>query len=261
MQWDRHKAAKSKLKEIFNHYDRYRIIHYSCESFDRSENGKTCIITAIAIYSFISDSTQSFDIQTTAERLGINYEDIAKDKNLEIIEQKLLNDFFEFIKYEQNSIYLHWNMRNSLYGFQALSNRYAVLNKKNPEYEIPDERRINISKILDDYYGINYVKHPKIKNIVELNPIIKPKFILYGDKEAKAFEEGKYNELHKSTLSKVRLFSGILRLVEDNKLKVSNSRIKAFGYSPQVIYEITKEKWWWALITFIFGIIMGRIIK
>ena len=38
----------------------------------------------------------------------------------------------------------HWNMRDDIYGFKALENRYTVLNKT-PSL-IPDDKKIDLSK-------------------------------------------------------------------------------------------------------------------
>ena len=108
MQWNRHKEAKQTIKEIFQRLDRYRIIHYSCQSFNRVENGKSTIIAAIAIYLPQYDRTESFDIQSTAEYLNIEYKDI--NKNLEKIE-KVINFYV-----------------NS--GFQILDTEIVTKNKK-----------------------------------------------------------------------------------------------------------------------------------
>jgi len=257
MQWDRHKKAKKQISTIIEKYENYRIIHYSCQSFSRVENGQSAIITSVAIYSCVSDTTVSFDIQSVAERLQIEYYDI--NKKIKQIETEMLKDFFDYIKQDRQLIYLHWNMRDSQYGFQALSNRFSVLTGKKPEYEIPVNNQLNIARLLEDYYGFNYVADPKMKNIVVRNPEIKPKFMLDGLEEANAFDEGRYNDLHKSTLSKVRLFNNILILTSDRKLKVSTSRLKAFGVSPQVIFEMVKETWWWGILTFILGAFLGKI--
>lgn len=99
-----------------------------------------------------------------------------------------------------------------------------------------------------------------MKNIVIKNPNIKPKFMLDGVEEANSFDNGRFNELHKSTLSKVRLFNNLLIMVNDNKLKVSTSKIQAFGLSPQVVFEMVREKWWWGLLTFLIGTLLGQIL-
>ncbi|AOH39182.1 hypothetical protein [Dialister pneumosintes] len=182
MQWNRHKEAKQTIKEIFQRLDRYRIIHYSCQSFNRVENGKSTIIAAIAIYLPQYDRTESFDIQSTAEYLNIEYKDI--NKNLEKIEKVLLKNFFEFIRKNTDQKYLHWNMRNSKYGFQALSNRYMALVHQKPEYEIPSDKCINIAAVLENYYGVGYVSDPKIKHLIEKNFNVRPGNLLYGEEEA-----------------------------------------------------------------------------
>ena len=260
MQWSRHKKAKEKLKEIFDKEEDFRIIHYSCQSFNRIEAGKSAIISTIAVYSLHSDTIASFDIQTAAEKLRIDYSNIANPDNMKKIETDLLQDFFDYIKVDQRCVYLHWNMRDSQYGFQALNRRYSVLTGKNPEYVIPENKQINLAKLFEDYFGTNYVSDPKIKSIVELNPSLKPRYMMYGAEEADAFDEGRYNDLHKSTLSKVRLFYNFLRMVDDNQLIVSTPLYKSFGISLQVLYEIVKEQWWWALLTFFIGTLLGAII-
>ncbi|WP_338946729.1 hypothetical protein KST17_01920 [Fusobacterium canifelinum] len=261
MQWERHKKAKEEIKNIFNQLINYRIIHYPCQSFSHVENGKTAIVTSIAVYSFSSDTTTSFDIQSSAEQLGIEYDNISISDNPKKIEEKLLRDFFEYINTNKNCKYLHWNMRDSQYGFQALVNRFKVLTGEEPEYTIPDIQQKNIAKLLEDYYGTNYVKDPKIKSLIKINSSIKPQFILFGDEEANAFDKGKYNDLHKSTLAKVRLFEKILNSVNDNKLKVSISFLKSFGASPQALFEKVSSKWWWSFITFFLGILIGNVLN
>jgi hypothetical protein len=172
----------------------------------------------------------------------------------------MLKDFFEYIKQDRQLIYLHWNMRDSQYGFHALSNRFSVLTGAKPEYEIPVTNQLNIARLLEDYYGLNYVDDPKMKNIINHNPEIKPKFILDGLEEANAFDERRYNDLHRSTLSKVRLFNNILNLVSDKKLKVSTTRLKAFGISPQVLFEMVRDTWWWGILSFLLGVLLGKIL-
>ena len=113
---------------------------------------------------------------------------------------------------------------------------------------------------MEEYYCLNYFDDPKMKSIVDLYPEILPKYMLTGSEEADAFDHGHYNDLNKSTLSKVRLFNNILKLVSDKKLKVSISWIKSFGVSPQILFEKVKDTWWWAILTFIIGIILGSLI-
>lgn len=257
-QWEKHKKAKRILIDIFNKIDLHRIIHYSCQSFKREENGQSASITSISIYSCANNTTKSFDIQSTAEKLRISHDDIII--KMDVIEKTILEDFFEYIKNDCNAIYINWNMRDAQYGFEALVNRYHYFMNEYPKYKVPPNQQINLAKLLEEYYGMNYVDDPKLKNIIKLNPILESPDFLEGEKEAKAFKDGNYNDILKSNLSKVRLINNILNMLYDRKLKVSISMFESFGFEPQVIFEQIKDSWWWWIFTFLMGVFLGKII-
>ena len=258
MQWEKHKKAKEQINEIFMRPDKYRVIHYSRQGFSQGNNQHADAIVSIAIYSGVSDATFSVDIQSMAERLQIRFQDISQ--RIREIETEMLREFFDYINQNRDFIYLHWNMRDNQFGFQALSNRYCALTNGKPAYEIPIEKQLNVSNLLEEYYGSDYVAHPRLKNIIEQNPESRPLHFLNATQEENAFKEGRYNDLHMSTLSKVRFFYTVLTLVHEGKLKVSTSKLKAFGFSPQVIFEMVKDTWWWGLLTFLLGMLLGKVL-
>lgn len=95
-------------------------------------------------------------------------------------------------------------MSNINFGFEALEHRYRVLTDKVPS-KIADANKYNLSSLISDIYGSNYVDHPKMPNLMELNGG-KPRDFLTGLEEVEAFDRKEYIRLHKSTMSKVYFF-------------------------------------------------------
>lgn len=214
--------SKEFIRDIKKKPEDFYIIHYSCESLDDRNSGLAPRITSIAVFHVATQQTKSFSTHLIAEELGVSREDI--EPRLDDIEKELLEKFSCFLTGErQNKNWIHWNMRNSAFGFEHLAHRYRVLNKKDMN-NISMERRINLSDILQDRYGSNYVKDPKMPNLMELNGT--PRHFLSGSDEVKLFTEKKYFELHLSTLSKVGFFYKTIDKMLSGKLETD---AKNFG--------------------------------
>lgn len=121
--YNRQKAAREKIKNIYKNIDNIFIVHYSCESFYNIENGRTPRITSIAVKYLNSENDVSFSIHKIAEIEKIS--DISK--NYDVIEKKMLDEFYNFIQKHENYFWVHWNMKNINYGFEAIAHRYRVL--------------------------------------------------------------------------------------------------------------------------------------
>ena len=121
--YNRQKEAKEKIKDIFKNKNNVFIIHYSCESFYNIENGRTPRITSIVVKYLDSCNDVSFSIHKIAE-----IEDISDiSEHYDAIEKKMLDEFYDFIKKHENYYWVHWNMKNINYGFEAIAHRYRVL--------------------------------------------------------------------------------------------------------------------------------------
>lgn len=259
MQYARHKKAKQVFNEIDKNPQNFLIIHYSCESFYDIKDGHTPRITSIAVYDYSTAQTDSFSIHKMAEKTHV---DISKIVNhFDTLERSMLDEFYNFVKEHQNYYWIHWNMRDMNYGFKAIEHRYSILGGE--PFKIPDSKKIDLARQLINYYGVNYIGHPRMEKLLEKNGI-KAKDYLSGKEEADAFENQEYVKLHMSTLRKVDVFANILNRVINNTLKVDSKWTDIYGVSIQGIFNFCKETWWiqimWTAISMILGALIGSLI-
>lgn len=255
MQFDKHKKACKTLSEIDNNPSNYFIIHYSCESFYDIKDGRTPRITSIAIYSVNTGQTDSFSIHKMAEKCHFSFEDI--ENHYDELEKIMLNEYFDFMKSHSSNYFIHWNMRDINYGFKAIEHRYEVLGGK--PYIVDDSRKIDLSKLFIDKYGVKYIGHPRMEALLNLNNI-KAKDYLSGADEAKAFENKEYIKLHQSTLRKVDVFNNLINRSIQNKLKTHSKWYDAYGISLQGIFEYCKNKWWIQIIVWLLALFLGAVL-
>ena len=156
-----------------------------------------------------------------AETMGIARNEIHN--HYDEIEKVMLQDFYEFVGSNNNSLWLHWNMSNINYGFETLVHRYRVLSGKMPP-RIEDSKKYNLSELLLRRYGKNCVDHPRMTKLMELNGGIHRDF-LTGQEEVAAFEAQEYIKLHNSTMTKVYWFQKMFFKLSSNKIKTQRSNI------------------------------------
>lgn len=248
------KNGLTKLKEIDEHKNDYLVIHYSCESF-YGLKGKSPKITSIAIENLEHGQAQLFAIYKTAEKMEIEFEQIT-DRYPDI-EKSMLDDFFTYVSKNESKKWLHWNMRDSIFGFKALEHRYEVLGG-DPE-KIHDSNQINIASLLKKVYGPEYVADPKMHTLMEKNNLT-PKHYLNGQDESKAFENAEYYELSLSTSGKVRMFSQIVNLAVDSKLLVDTPKKQLYGTSLQGYWQWFTESKLFKPISYLVSTVVGAFI-
>ena len=239
MQHSRHRSARRSFAEIDKNPGNYLIIHYSCEKFYDIKDGHTPRITSIAVYRYVNAQTDSFSIHKMAEKARIQLVEIKQ--HYDELEYSMLNEFFEYAKEHQNYVWIHWNMRDINYGFKAIEHRFSVLG--GTPYAIPDDRKIDLARLLIDCYGVGYIGHPRMEKLLQKNRM-KAKDYLTGQQEAEAFERGEYVKLHMSTLRKVDVFSNILNRAINNTLKVNSKWKDIYGFSIQGVLSFCKDTWW-----------------
>jgi hypothetical protein len=99
----------------------------------------------------------SFSIHLAAEGKKIPIAELSEQYNN--LEKGMLKEYFEFLTSRQDASLLHWNMRDANYGFVAIEHRFQVLNG-NP-FVVPDQNKIDLSRLLVDIYGKAYAGHPR----------------------------------------------------------------------------------------------------
>lgn len=221
---DRRKRAKSKIFEIADDIKNVSAIHYSCESFYERPNGTSPRITSIAIKNLDTAQTKSFSIHQIAEIKNISLDQI--DSHYDKLEKDMLTRFYDFVDHNSQMKYLHWNMRDINYGFEALAHRFNVFGC-NPK-EIPQVNLYDLARILIEIFGIHYIGHPRLLKIVEKNHITDLNF-LSGQEEASAFEHKEYVKLHLSTLRKVDTIANIFGRLTDGSLKHNATFKEIYG--------------------------------
>jgi hypothetical protein len=163
----------------------------------------------------------------------------------------MLDDFFAFARDHQFHIWLHWNMRDMNYGFPALEHRAAVLDAHS--FHIEEKQLVDLSRILIAIYGNKYTGHPRIQSLMEKNHMT-PRDFLVGKHEAEAFEQMRFLDMHRSTLSKVDVFANFAERAHSGTLKTNATWFEQNGRSFKVALEKAREHWFLgALIAALFG--------
>ena len=248
----RHREAKKHLAEIYDKRQKVIVIHYSCESFYDRQEETSPRITSIAVRNLATAQTESFSIHQLAERQGI-LDDMRG--HYDELENQILKEFFEYAKGRLDYIWLHWNMRDSNYGFAALEHRFKVHGGQ--PTEIPDVCRHDLSRSLIEIYGTNYIAHPRLESLVKKNDISDRDF-LNGEGEANAFVNGEYVALHRSTLRKVDVISEIATRAADGTLKTDASLMQIYGGYLAFCKAKVEEHWLFSLLT-LLGAIAGVV--
>lgn len=213
--------ATKQLDFLFNNLENLFIIHYSCQNLSDNNEGYSPRITSIAVLHERSRSMHSFSIHLYAEREGIPRDNI--DNNYDKLELLMLEDFYGFVKNHPQAFWLHWNMTNINYGFEAIAHRFEVLSKKKAP-QIDELKRFNLSTIVLAIYGRDCVDHPRMLKLMELNGGIDRDY-LSGQHEVIAFNNKEYIKLHKSTMHKAYWFSHMLHLTKRRKVKTQHTNL------------------------------------
>lgn len=249
------KQALETLKEIDKDKKNYMIIHYSCESFFDKNDGHSPRITSIAVRKFDDGQTDLFAIHKESEIKHINFDNIQNE--YDVLEKEMLQNFFEFLEKNENKKWIHWNMRDSNYGFKAIEHRFKVLG--GVPFKINDQNKIDLSQLFINLYGKEYIDNPRIVKLKELNNIHQQGF-LNGKDEADAFKKQEYIKLSMSTAAKVNLFSNFLRQSIDNRLKVLTPKRNLYGTTLKGYFYTFKETTIYKFIIWILNLIIGGFI-
>jgi hypothetical protein len=155
------RAGWATLDKLFAEAANVWVIHYSCESFYDRPNGQSPRITSIAVRKLDSAQTRSFSIHQIAERRKVPSGEI--EAHYDTLEREMLDAFYDHVRSFQGTKYLHWNMRDINFGFAAIEHRYRVLG--GDPVVIEDERKIDLSRLLIDIFGVGYIGHPRLESL------------------------------------------------------------------------------------------------
>ena len=228
---------KNRLERLSSNAEHVFVIHYSCESFYNTDSGLSPRVTSIAVRNFSSGQTMSFSIHKVAELSQVPLDRIRD--GYDDLEKKMLQEFYNYVGKRADSEWVHWNMRDTNYGFAALEHRLSVLG--GDPIILDEQRKFDLSRALVTLYGRGYTKHPRIESLMEMNSMTSLDF-LSGLEEARAFEEGKYIELHMSTLRKVDTLCSILEAAIGGKLR-TRAKWSEIHDIPYGLISMLKDNW------------------
>lgn len=255
--------AKSILKKLEGQNGKYLVVHYSCESF-YGKDGYTPRVTSIGILNNENNESTIFSINLTAQILGKDLANLSND-DLDQVERTMLDEFAQFVKLHINYTWVHWNMRSASYGFQAISNRYRILD--GTEINVPDTNKIDLSAVFGKLFTYTFEEHKpngQLLNLANRNHI-SVHDALPGKDEAEAFEKKEYLKLHMSTLRKVKIIDRLLTAYLAGNLK-HNARFKEiYDLSIPGIYCFCRESpvvvFIWSILVFVLGAAMEPLIQ
>ncbi|ALA43247.1 MULTISPECIES: hypothetical protein [Paenibacillus] len=252
-----------KLNKLKSNRNKTLVIHYSCESFFNLE-GRTPRVTSICVKNRASGETKAFSIHLQAQFKKINLA-VASVQDIDLLEKEMLSEFNSYVKKNSSYCWVHWNMRNASYGFEAIANRCRIVGGRT--FTIEDDQKFDLPDILGKLYTYNFVDHQpsgQLFNMSHLNAI-STKDALTGKEEAEAFENKDYLKLHMSTMRKVEMIDRILNLLEQDNTKIKSKKTEIYGLSFLGVIEIVRSSPLlliiWSIIIFILGAAMEPVIQ
>ncbi|WP_293953849.1 MULTISPECIES: hypothetical protein [unclassified Sphingobacterium] len=247
------------LEKSLENKEKTLIIHYSCESFVNLF-GRSPRITSISIRNLQTGQTISFSIHIQAQINRMDFNNLS-DEDYDKLEYYMLNEFYEFAKERLKFKWIHWNMRDTNFGFEAISIRFRILGGSPLEIDI--ENRYDLPRILSKIYTYDYENHGESGKLLSLCARNEISFrdALSGKKEAEAFENRNYLALHKSTLNKVSIIESIIEKTENGSLKVKVKPKEIYGLTISGIREIVANNWILNLAWGIFIFFLGYLVQ
>ena len=147
---------------------------------------------------------------------------------------------------------MHWNMRDSYLGFQAIEHRYRVLG--GDPIVIHESNKVNLSRLFKFIYGDKYIGHPRMEKIIDFNQLNKKDFLTY-DEEYQALRNNQYYKVHLSTLRKVYSIGSLAERANNHTLRTQAGVVDRYGSIVVAFGELIKENWFFAIIGFVLAVL------
>jgi len=250
-------AAKKIVEGLRSNPSQALVIHYSRQDLMDNELGvKTPRIVAIMVKSIDGGHHACFAIHHEAEKAQLIPEDIPD--RYDFLEEKLLRSFNSFVQRNKGCKWIHWDMIDVHFSFEAIRHRYNVMIAESEQgfQEIPNHNRINLNSLLKNIYGDNYEKEPQFENLMKTNNggVCNNGFLALED-EAQAFKNLEFPSVLESLRCKVNFLLEVVDKVISANLKVSSryfvNKLRAF-----ITHPVTATI---ALILTLFGLILKII--
>lgn len=219
------KIAVANLQKLTQDASQVLFIHYSqSNTFEDDDYGNISpIISSIVIKSLDGQIDQQFAIHFEADKADIPKDEIQNSyRDLEL---RILKSFNEFVRRHNHCYWIHWDMKNIHFGFEAIKHRYEKIFGDLKDYnEIPINNKKNLRAIIEGMYGESFVSGPdtlksllicnsgNVENNAYLSPIV----------ESTEFERKHFFNVIQSVDLKVDFIKSATIKLMNRRLLVSN---------------------------------------
>ncbi|ATC24324.1 MULTISPECIES: hypothetical protein [Caulobacter] len=219
----RRTAAREEIARSMASRAHAFVVHYACEGFEKPDRR----VTAIAARNLGSGATQSFEMSTMLRRAGVEPAK-ATPQELDQAEREMFKAFYAFVSSHLAATHwLHWNMRDSTFGFAALENRYRQLGGR--PVKIPEALRVDLAARMIDLYGDNYAaRDNRLRSLAERNRLV-TKHLVDGAEQAAALERGDFEVVDRSLHNRVDLMYAVATKANEDTLKTEASLADRIG--------------------------------
>lgn len=209
----RRKSAREEIGRAMSSRAHAFVVHYACEGFEKADRR----VTAIAARNLGSGCTQSFEVSTMLRQAGVDPA-TASEKDLDRAELAALEAFYAFVRMHQAATYwLHWNMRDSTFGFAALENRCRLLG--GAPVEIAEPFRVDLAAKMIDLYGDNYAaRDNRLRSLADRNDLV-TKHLVDGSDQAEALKRRDFGVVDRSLHNRIDLMYAVATKANEGTLK------------------------------------------
>lgn len=218
------------IKDITRNKSGIFSIYCSYESFI---NSKSSIprVTSISIYNLATAETKTFWLHQEAEHKGYTSRRLTLEQ-LNAAERSMIERFFRFAKKHQSYVWIHWDMNDSIYGFEALNSRIKLLGGKPlTATVIMSHYKCDLLILLSKLYGPNFESEEmgnRVIGLVKRNKITNDS-ILTREQEAEAYFKKEHQTIVMSSQNNAKAIGLIFGLASSKKLIVAAKASEASG--------------------------------
>ncbi len=230
---NRQRQARERLTKLFAQRQTAFVVHYACDTIFGPNSAR---VTSIVARNLGDGSTHTFSLHQEAE-----LQRLAPARALQCLddlERAALEKFVAFLGSHQRATYVHWNMRDSTYGFAALEHRYQCLGGSST-LPVHDSQKLDLAIVLNDIYGENYVPRPHIEHLAKMNALTVDGFVS-GKDEPELLQKGQLKSILVSNTRKATLIAEIAQLAHDYRLLTDKGWWELNGGRLREAYEAVK---------------------
>ena len=201
------------------------VVHYVGATFASVERR----VTAVAARNMGTGATDCFEVEEELRRAAIDPME-ASAEQIDKAERRMLDAFYAFVRNHPNHFWLHWNMRNSVFGFLGLENRQRELGGY-PAI-IPEAFRLDLADRLADIHGDSYAEATnRLRSLAVMNGIPLP-YLIDGPLQGEALERREFGVGTRSLLNRIDVMYAVATRALEQRLRTASTfrdRVDAAG--------------------------------